>query len=608
MALKKMLSEILTEEAAKKAVEHFSAKITLEYPRRKLEEVKFLIDKGLPTYLRAQSYKCERIKTLISRNEPVLLKDCFVFPSFNIGRDVADLDGLFEILRKKSHAIIVSGPAGIGKSAFLKATFLECIERGETYYPIFFELRRVNGKKPSKDLLRNEMLSSIQESCGDFPKHLLDFGLKRGFFFFMLDGFDEVDHDIRDSISDELERLATNFQDCRFILTSRPSEDFAGWSSFDFVELRPFDLQQAIEYVKKLPYDEEEKDSFVSDLSEGLFAANSAFLSNPLLTAMMLVTYSAYGEIPTKRHVFYEKCFDVLTREHDSLKGRYKRVLFSGLSIEEIEQICKFICVFSYRKRKFRFSQSSLNEHIERAMNAASIYADTHCVCRDMQESISLLAKDGMDYEFIHRSFQEYFFAKFVVEDRRINLSDKIGWIVQNFSYDDTIDMILDMDAAYMEEKFILPLAEKFLKHIDGIDTSKNPAGVLSRVFEAVNYRERMPSDHEGSPEFGLSFTLRDDQSFFYVWRLARSKLYSSQYKEKTAEVEISAIAEKLRDEFGGTIKLHHRNNKKLLEIGLETLVNLQRENFREFVELLRKKRGARSDAMSAAFNAAYLN
>ncbi|MCX8955719.1 hypothetical protein OU790_20075, partial [Ruegeria sp. NA] len=68
---------------------------------------------------------------------------------------------------------------------------------------------------------------------------------------------------------------------------------------------------------------------FLADLEGGVFEKNKDFLSNPLLSAMMLLTYDSFGEIPEKRDIFYAKCFDVLARVHDASKGRYKRQLFS---------------------------------------------------------------------------------------------------------------------------------------------------------------------------------------------------------------------------------------------------------------------------------------
>ena len=39
---------------------------------------------------------------------------------------------------------------------------------------------------------------------------------------------------------------------------------------------------------------------------------------------------------------------------------------------------------------------------------------------------MSLLLQDGNFFEFIHRSFQEYFFAKFIVNDRKLELENKL--------------------------------------------------------------------------------------------------------------------------------------------------------------------------------------
>lgn len=164
-------------------------------------------------------------------------------------------------------------------------------------------------------MLVSQIYESIQECCESFTKAQFDYGLKSGAFYLLLDGYDELNQDIREQVSEDINALARNSSKCAIVVTSRPSDEFVSWEGFSEAKLLPFDLEKVVEYIKKLKFDEEKKSDFLADLETGIFESNKDFLSNPLLSAMMLLTYDSFGEIPEKRHIFYAKCFDVLARE-----------------------------------------------------------------------------------------------------------------------------------------------------------------------------------------------------------------------------------------------------------------------------------------------------
>lgn len=169
----------------------------------------------------------------------------------------------------------------------------------------------------------------------------------------------------------------------------------------------PFDLEKVVDYISKLRFDEEKKKDFLTDLQEGLFEKNEDFLSNPLLSAMMLLTYDSFEEIPEKRHIFYSKCFDVLAREHDASKGRYKRELFSDLASDQLEMVFMFFCAISYVDRQFSFNDSQMIKYVGSAISSCGFETDVAAVIKDFRESISIVELVGLNYEFAYRSFPE---------------------------------------------------------------------------------------------------------------------------------------------------------------------------------------------------------
>lgn len=523
-----------TTKAIEKSTASLVDRISLKFAKDKYDALRLVLNKGLPSYLEANYAKCETLKTLLNRNDPIALEDCFVAPDFKAKGERISSDDFLGQVNQSGGKVIITGLAGSGKSVFLKYSFRSVIEKGHSYYPIFFELRSLNRLPNRKGLLLAEIFASIHECCDSFTRAQFNHGLKSGAFYFLLDGFDELNQEIRDQVSDEITALARNYNKCALLVTSRPSDEFVSWEGFTEAKLLPFDLEKAVKYISKLSFDEEKKKDFLADLEGGVFEKNKDFLSNPLLSAMMLLTYDSFGEIPEKRHIFYAKCFDVLAREHDASKGRYKRQLFSNLAMDQIERAFMFFCAFSYVERIFSFNDEQMESFVNEAIAACGVDANTTEVIRDFRESISIMERVGLIYEFAHRSFQEYFYAKFVVADRRLTLEQKIGWLTDSFRSEDTVDMIADMDRTYFEDEFLLPNIKKLDRKLAQIDPETNPSGILSKFYSRMHTSARRGDDGE-QIERVVYYTHADGGANFFL-RQALWK-YFDEYSDQLEEV-----------------------------------------------------------------------
>ncbi|NOR62282.1 MAG: NACHT domain-containing protein [Rhodobacteraceae bacterium] len=582
-------------------------KLSLKFAKDRIDTLTFTLNKGLPSYLEANYAKCETLKTLLNRNMPVALKDCFVAPDFKLGRADKTADVFLDYVNETEGKFIVTGLAGSGKSVFLKHAFRSVIEKGHTYYPIFFELRSLNQLAVKKELLLSAIFASVQQYCENFTRAQFNHGLKTGGFYILLDGFDELSQEARDQVADEISNLARKYHKCPLLVTSRPSDEFVSWEGFSEAELQPFDLEKVEQYITKLTYDEEQKRDFLADLKDGLFEKNKDFLSNPLLSAMMLLTYDSFGEIPEKRHIFYAKCFEVLSREHDASKGRYKRQLFSELSVEQIEKAFMFFCALSYFERDISFSEDQMKDYVNQAIEACGVEADIPDVIRDFRESISIMERVGLQYEFAHRSFQEYFYAKFVVTDREIPLESKVAWLIKTFGYDDTVEMIADMDRAYFEDEYLLPALTKLDRKLARVDTKTNPAGALSKFFGLAKISQFKDGDTTETKR-KLVFLVTNRLSY-YLWEQADEKYQNqldidSKYLKYKHNYDNATSV--LDAKYGGKIKIHHTNNLKLIEIEAHIFAERIKQTISCFRAHLEQKQEKRKKGLGSLIRKKY--
>ncbi len=561
----------VTAKAIAKSTESLIDKISFKFAKDKYDVITFMLNKGLPSYLEANYAKCETLKTLLNRNDPIALEDCFVAPDFKLHGSTVSSTELLNRVNTSVSKVIITGLAGSGKSVFLKYSFRSVIEAGYSYYPVFFEVRLLNGLPVKNGFLISEIFKSIKSCCDSFTRAQFNHGLASGAFFFLLDGFDELRQEIREQVSSEVQAIARSHRNCPILVTSRPSSDFVSWEGFHEASLLPFNLEKAVEYISKLRFDEEKKKDFLADLQGGLFQRNKDFLSNPLLSAMMLLTYDSFGEIPEKKHVFYSKCFDVLAQEHDASKGRYKRELFSKLTMNQLENVFMFFCAMSYVERQLSFTQRQMKKYVNDAISSCGDDAESTAVIKDFRESISIMELVGLNYEFVHRSFQEYFYARFVVTDRKLSLEEKIGWLCTEFVSDDTIGMIADMDKTYFEDEFLLPRTKALDAKLSKVDLKSNPAGVLSKMFSRieVNYE----ANYDDKKEKGQVLYSISNKENCFIWRLAEWKYRDEMQDESEGnpQEKVGRLDGELRileRDFGGTIKIHYTNNKKLIRIG----------------------------------------
>lgn len=571
-----------------------------------------LLQKGLPDYLQSNYQKCEEIRTLIKRDSPTPLADIYVPPSFKIDRSSLTTQELTQKIGANLQRTIVTGLAGSGKSVFLKYLFRKSIEEGYTYYPIFFELRTLSSD--GNLTLKESIFESIQNYADSFTRQQFEFGLRRGSFYLMIDALDEVPIGMKASISDEICELARKYPKCPVVMTSRPAEDFHAWEGFTTAHLMPFDKDQCLNYIERIDFDATKKTEFLDALRDFLFEKHVEFLSNPLLAAMMLLTYDEFGEIPARRHIFFEKCFQVLLREHDVSKGRYRRQFHSKLDYSALESVLKHFCVLSYLDRKFTFKRKELLDYSKAALSDLGYTENAESLVLDLTKSICILQKDGDHFEFVHRSFQEYFYAKFVVSDREFTLEEKLKEFLK---VDDVIDMVIDMDRAYFEADFLLPRVKNLNRIFSQTDPLEKPDLILNKFFAnsfCDTRRKRGQVDEDDADEVTVGYLVSQEgdefeprglnlQAYKYLMREhddlhPHKDLPSATDPELVLEI-FGITKDKIKRRRHALIPLTAKNRKKLIDLGSGEFAKNVKGSLLVLEERLEHTKSLRSSSLS---------
>jgi hypothetical protein len=468
---------------------------------------KSLVDKtiaslqiGFAPYLRTSYERCRSVKTLLSQDRPLALLDVYVHLYLECREQNLTDDALITNLASY-RLLVVTGLAGCGKSMFMKYLTICRFENSHGIIPLFVELRQLN------TLTSKNLLAYIHQSCATAANNVtydqFELALRAGGLLLILDGFDEIDFTHRDTISQQILDISIKYPDTIIVISSRPDEKFASWENFYTFKVCPLMKTQVLELIDKINYDEDLKRRFKTEVDRNLYQSHTSFLSSPLLSSIMLLTYEQFAEIPNKMHIFYEQAFSALFRRHDAQKSQFIRKTYANLPIDDFRSFLSAFCASSYLDQRFSFTDEELRQLLRRALKYVGITPRVDDVRRDLYECVCMLQRDGIYTVFVHRSFQEYFCAVFLAAYYGPQLRPMLEKIARR-AEDQVMSMLFEMARDKVDREWAIPNVDLLLTEV--ADSDGEGANVFRRFVSGASYRiERSPSG-QMTPKFQYGY------------------------------------------------------------------------------------------------------
>lgn len=439
-------------------------------------------------YLKRLIERHSKGKSFFVRTEPVPLHTFFVPLDLATQMRLLTRPAAPDVAAVASNAII-TGTGGSGKTMMMRHLLLTALTT-RTKTPVFFELRQLNQRQES---LRTVLLHSLQANGLDIDDAYLEVALGAGHFMIMLDGFDELQHSLRKQVAREIQDLAQRYPGNWMVMSSRPDSELEGWGSFTQFVVRPLDLDRAIELVEKLPFDDPIKTRFIADLRSELFARHESFLANPLLLSIMLLTYSDVAHIPSKLSIFYSQAYDSLFQRHDALKGGFQRERKSALDIQDFGRVFAALCIQSYDRREFSFPRLRALELLEAGKKLTHLDYEPQAVLDDALQAVCLLIEDGMDVAFAHRSFQEYFAARFINSCPPEIKAQLVKRFAPTIPSDAILALLHEMDPYVVECHYVLPALQSLRRRLRIVRHVRLSHYLRFVKIMYVSFNRRMP-------------------------------------------------------------------------------------------------------------------
>lgn len=445
-------------------------------------------------YFRKATQKYSRMKTFLYSTKEQRFYDFFVCntvstelePNWteeeNLSKDIVINDITLEKLANQSKAVLLVGTGGIGKSMMMKHLFLQSVSANQNKkagtFPILIPLREFGLKKEN---LIDFIADVVRKFDRDFSVLSLREQMKERKCQLLFDGLDEVSARDVELCVRQIDEMMDQYPGNQYVITTRRKDTDISLPRFKKMWICPFSLEQALELIDKLevcPEKPEIKNQFLKELEETLYETHKEFASNPLLLILMFMNYQYFGEVSNNRHRFYTQAYETLLYRHDASKLAYQRKFQSVEEADSFTKVFRELCAKSYRKGDYSFDRIKWDVYFSKLKEAERLNSPHMTAERflfDACNNVCLMLEEGDNYYFLHRSFQEYFFAEYYARQNDDTLYKLGKYLEKNLPalYDDYtgFDMLYELVPKAVERFILFPYLKEIFAENDSDKT-----------------------------------------------------------------------------------------------------------------------------------------
>ncbi len=465
-------------------------------------EWKHLFDVGISEYLQVQTEKYYFTNTFIHRSEKVRFDDIYYPIKATYKKLTTPFENLQEIFENYKNITLV-GSAGSGKTTLLKFIFLNTI-KAKIKIPILIELRNLNDFKGDFEKLITEKIlkTKVKPTDDTFIR-----ALESGRFLFLLDGYDEIFSNKKQDINRQIELFVDSYPKNNFLITTRPGSGIEGFPSFYDFQVNKLENSDVEGFINKLVNETERAKRILETIKDPKNKNYTEYLRNPLLLSMFIMAFESHPEIPSKKSSFYRNVFDTLYSKHDGItKNSFPREKLTKLQRDEFERVLNIFSYLSLMEGRYSFTEEYLTDILIKVKKTTEYNFAIGDLISDLRTTISILILDGFEYNFPHRSMQEYFTAQFISSlpsEKKTVAYKNLFKILEKSSTDRSFNLwsiCNELDHVFFTVNFILPklrIYEKELVKSDDTELLKS----YTKFIRPLLFLTKTTPEKSGTPE-----------------------------------------------------------------------------------------------------------
>ncbi|WP_439695717.1 NACHT domain-containing protein [Mucilaginibacter sp. AW1-7] len=231
----------------------------------------------------------------------------------------------------------------------------------------------------------------------------------------IIDGYDEVPRDSLDYLNRELKDLSQKLKTSKFVLTSRSSDYHINLQNTDVFEICPLDQHQLKEFAYQWLPNVKTADDFLLQIKKSPYFDT---LIRPLTLSHLCAIYERIGKIPEKPKTVHRKVVSLLIEEWDEQRQIARNSKYQNFEQDrKFEFLANFAFLLTTKFEKTIFSKEQLsNIYTAIYQNFGLPKDDLKDVIKEIESHTGIILCVGQDeYEFTHKSTQEYLTAEYLV-------------------------------------------------------------------------------------------------------------------------------------------------------------------------------------------------
>ncbi len=386
--------------------------------------------------------------------------------------------------------LFIYGEPGSGKSTFLRWTALQCRAGNllSSYIPVFIEIRRLAAAGSNNTLLN--IIEYMFEQW-DIASEQLELLRDSGRILFIFDGFDEAPSHEWSRINSATEDVLREYENCRFIFSSRLASNFPFFEDFQKIIIAPFKGKKHIfkfinQWFRQPNKKAEMADSMIEKLQSPEYRGIRELTQRPILLQMLCVIFEAEASFPTKRaDVFRMGIKEMLDSDHAVETGIDQIKVLEKHHIENIlRRIAEHFFIDLDIQILFRTIdlERIVLDYISELFDINKALIPAEDILNAIEKSTGLIIRCAQNFwAFSHLTYQEFFVADSLVrEDSYTN--------VYPYIREPRWNLVIELVAELMPQNLAFDFLRGIKKNIDrNIGGDKKIANYLSSVNSAAD-------------------------------------------------------------------------------------------------------------------------